>query len=475
MKYESAWCTDNNGYPVFDENVERYISVRPTARQLAFNEMKYYNFIHFGVNTFTNSEWGDGSENERIFNPTYLDTDQWCDVLKSSGSKGIIFTAKHHDGFCLFDSRYTTHSVMYSPYGRDIVRELNKSCKKYDMKLGLYLSPWDRHEKTYGTDEYNDYFVNQLTELCTNYGELFCLWFDGACGEGANGKNQVYDWERYYKVVRKYQHNAVSSISGPDVRWIGNEGGRVRSSEWSVIPWTDKTVEEVAENSQHNMDDAESLQNFDRMDEDLGSREALDNKGDLVWSPAEADVSITSGWFWHDEEYNKNKKNNGVRTPEELSEINFNTVGGNASMLLNVPPDTRGLISNRDIQTLRGFTEIIKNTFAHEEAKDISVLTVLGEERPIDVNNFMLNNDEVGFRIYAKGKIKTIWISEDIKYSQRVERFEVYATGEKISDCTVIGSGKIIKLPSNIDSDVVDIIITQSRSNPVIKCVKIFS
>ncbi|MBR5497714.1 MAG: alpha-L-fucosidase [Clostridia bacterium] len=259
-----------------DEEVKRYLSVRPSPRQLAWNEMKYYNFIHFGVNTFTNREWGDGTEDESIFNPTALDTDQWCRVLKDSGSKGIIFTAKHHDGFCLFDSAYTDHSVMKSPYGKDIVKELSESCKKYGLKLGLYLSPWDRHEKKYGTDEYNDFFINQLTEICTKYGELFCLWFDGACGEGANGKKQVYDWDRYYSVIRELQPNAVITICGPDVRWIGNEGGRVRDAEWSVIPWTDSTLDEIADSSQKT--ESMGVTDFDRKDKDLGSRKKLKNK-----------------------------------------------------------------------------------------------------------------------------------------------------------------------------------------------------
>ncbi|MCD7774110.1 MAG: alpha-L-fucosidase [Clostridiales bacterium] len=375
----NAWCTDNNGYPVCDEEALRLIGVKPSERQLAFSEMKYYSFIHFGVNTFTDREWGNGTEDESIFNPSSLNTDQWCEVLKKTGSKGIILTAKHHDGFCLFNSKYTEHTVMRSPYGRDIVKELGVSCKKYGMKLGLYLSPWDRHEKTYGTEAYNDFFVNQLTELCTNYGELFCLWFDGACGEGKNGKKQVYDWNRYYSVIRQCQPNAVISISGPDVRWIGNEGGKVRKSEWSVISWTDKSIDKNAENSQHNENEAEKLQSFDRVEEDLGSREMLKNKSDLAWSPAEADVSVTKGWFWHDEEYYKDEENGGVRTPEELAEIYFNTVGGNASMLLNVPVNREGLISDREIKTLGGFAEIIANTFKLKVQSDICILSLSGE------------------------------------------------------------------------------------------------
>jgi alpha-L-fucosidase len=176
--------------------LEKAIKVVPSPRQLAWQRMEFYGFIHFGVNTFTDREWGDGSESPSIFNPTNLDTDQWVKTLKSAGMRGVIITAKHHDGFCLWPSRYTEHSVKSSPWNDgngDIVRELADSCKKYGLKLGMYLSPWDRHDARYGTDEYNTYFCNQLTELLTQYGELFCLWFDGACGEGPNGKRQVYD------------------------------------------------------------------------------------------------------------------------------------------------------------------------------------------------------------------------------------------------------------------------------------------
>ena len=155
-------------------------------------KLEYYNFIHFGINTMTNREWGEGNEDISRFNPKKLDTDQWCRVLKATGSKGIIITAKHHDGFCLFDTKFTDHNVMNTSFGKDIVKMLSESCKKYDLRLGIYLSPWDRHEKTYGTEEYNDFFVNQLTELCCNYGDIFCFWFDGACGEGKNGKKPPY-------------------------------------------------------------------------------------------------------------------------------------------------------------------------------------------------------------------------------------------------------------------------------------------
>ena len=208
---------------------ERLISVIPSKRQIAYQNMEYFCFIHFTVNTFTGSEWGLGDEPEAIFNPEELDARQWAKTAAEGGMKGLILTCKHHDGFCLWPSKYTEHSIKNSPYKNgkgDIVRETAEACKEYGLKFGVYLSPWDRNNESYGKGkEYDDYYVNQLTELLTNYGDIFVIWLDGACGEGSNGKKQVYDWQRYYEVMRKLQPNAVISISGPDIRWCGNEAG----------------------------------------------------------------------------------------------------------------------------------------------------------------------------------------------------------------------------------------------------------
>ncbi len=203
--------------------VERLVEVVPSKRQLDWHELEFYSFIHFGMNTFCDREWGQGDEEPARFNPTELDTDQWIKSLKEAGIRAAILTCKHHDGFCLWPSKYTEYSVKNSPYKEgkgDIVREVAKSCKKYSIKFGVYLSPWDRHDKRYGNSAaYNEYFINQLTELLTEYGEVFSVWLDGACGEGANGRKQVYDWESYYRLIRKLQPHAVITICGPDVRW----------------------------------------------------------------------------------------------------------------------------------------------------------------------------------------------------------------------------------------------------------------
>ena len=211
--------------------------VTPSPRQLQWYEREFYAFVHFSPNTYTGLEWGRGDENERIFNPTELDCDQWVEAVKSAGMKGLILTAKHHDGFCLWPSRYTEHSVKNCPVKVDVVREAAEACRRGGIAFGFYLSPWDRNSPLYGTAAYNEYYQNQLTELLTEYGDIFCVWLDGACGEGPNGRKQVYDFPGIIRLVRKYQPNAVIfQDGGPDVRWIGNESGRARRSEWAVVP-----------------------------------------------------------------------------------------------------------------------------------------------------------------------------------------------------------------------------------------------
>lgn len=478
--FSNAWCVSNNGRALYDVETDRMTSVLPSERQLEFMKLEYYNFIHFGINTFYNREWGNGQEDISRFNPTELDTDQWCSVLKSTGSKGIIITAKHHDGFCLFDSQYTEHKVTNTPFGKDIVKMLSESCKKYELKLGIYLSPWDRHEATYGTEKYNDYFVNQLTELCTNYGELFCLWFDGACGEGPNGKKQVYDWDRYYSLIRQLQPQAVISICGPDVRWIGNEGGRVRKSEWSVVPSGNASNDAVMSASQQSEAQAKELASTTETDEDLGSRDLLMKYRDLIFKPAEADVSINLGWFYHPDLYYLFKKQ---RTAKDLANIYFASVGGNASMLLNVPPDKKGLISKREIRTLEKFTELITEPFKNEITKcDYSLLKKDFSQRFVTDGDFSFEDDETALKLAFKTKerVSLISLRENLRFSQRVEEFRVYIKEEngsysEVYSGTVIGSRKIIRLKKSVETDEIIIMPTQSRKNPMFCDVHIYA
>ena len=263
---------------------ERLVQVVPSPRQLKHQEMEFYAFIHFSVNTFTDREWGDGTESPAIFLPTELDASQWVRTIRDAGMKGLILTCKHHDGFCLWPSKYTDHTVANSPWksgGGDVVREVADACRSEGIAFGIYLSPWDRHSPFYAQGKpYDDYFVAQLTELLTEYGPIFCVWLDGACGEGANGKQQVYDWPRYYEVIRRLQPDATIHVCGPDVRWCGNEAGYTRPAEWSVVPARTADTEKIVSLSQRSDDASFRLRPIHASDQDLGSRSILEEERD---------------------------------------------------------------------------------------------------------------------------------------------------------------------------------------------------
>lgn len=443
----------------FDE-VNRLISVVPSELQLKFHKLGYYSFIHYGMNTFTHREWGTGKEDPKTFSPKKVDTDQWVRVLKESGSKMIIFTAKHHDGFCLFQTKYTEHSIKNSPYmnGKgDIVAQLAASCKKYGVGLGIYLSPWDMHDSRYGNEEYNDYFVNQLTELCTNYGEIACFWFDGAKGKEA--PEFTYDFERYYKTIRTLQPNALISNCGPDVRWIGNEAGKCRESEWNVVPEALFSISTIQEKSQHEDRQSKIPRKVLQTDSDIGSRKALEGFDKLIWYPAEADVSIHRGWF-----YSRFPKR---RKAEDLAEIYFNTVGANASLLMNVPPSKKGIIEPKDVKTLRKFRAYIDERFTQK----LDFCLTQGSFAMQD------NENELVLTSIKPQNVRTIVISEDLSKSQRVEAFEVYAScGEvtkKVYSGTVIGSKRIIRL-EDIMANKITFVFKQSRGCPVIENISFY-
>lgn len=471
-----SWDRENEGEELQSAEIERLLSVTPSPLQARFSDLEYYTFIHFGMNTCTGVEWGTGKESPADFNPKNVDTDQWARVIKSSGSRGIILTAKHHDGFCLFPSAYTEHSVKNSPYKNgkgDIVKELSESCKKYGLLFGVYLSPWDMHERTYATKEYDDYFVNQLTELCTNYGDIFAFWFDGAKGKDA--PKFTYDFERYYKVIRTLQPNAAICNCGPDVRWIGNEAGKVRESEWNVIEGASVSVEKVMENSQQEKDAAP--QGIDCYAKDLGSRKVLKNAKNLIWSPGEADVSIHKGWF-----HNPRPR---PRSARELEKIYFRTVGGNALLLLNVPPSKNGVIEESDVKLLESFKKRVDKAFEKklsfsartESGRDLSAALQSGENKePLQKGDGVLT-----LTLSEKQRLKTLIIREDLTQSQRVEKFEVFFKSRrgyrKIYSGTTVGSKKIIRFSPLVSfpTDEIKIAFVQSRSNPVIRSIELFS
>jgi alpha-L-fucosidase len=317
---------------------------RPSARQLAWHRDELTMFVHFTVNTYTNREWGDGTESPAIFRPDRLDARQWARAAKAGGFRRMILTAKHHDGFCLWPTETTDHSVRSSPWrdGKgDVVREFVDACRAEGLGVGLYLSPWDRHERSYGdSPRYNDLYIRQLRELLTRYGPIVEAWFDGANGEGPNGRRQEYDWPRIHGTVRELQPGAVIfSDVGPDVRWIGNEQGTAPETNWcqvdpSSVPAIGTSSPTITRALQHG--------------DPLGT----------VWRPGEADVSIRPGWFWHKEEDEK------VRSVANLIGLYHSSVGHNAGFLLNVPPTPDGLFHDTDVARLRAFGERMTQTFA---------------------------------------------------------------------------------------------------------------
>jgi len=438
--------------------LEKLISVRPSERQIAWQELEFTAFLHYGMNTFTNAEWGSGTEDPVAYNPSDLNTDQWCEALKAAGVTACIITAKHHDGFCLFNTAHTQHSVMHSPVPVDVVAELAVSCEKYGLKMGVYLSPWDRNAPTYGSGiPYDDFFCAQLEELTTLYGPLYTVWFDGACGEGPNGKKQVYDFERYYGVIRKNQPDAVISVCGPDVRWIGNEAGYTRPSEWSVVPARLRNTEGTAALSQQSDDNAFREKPISSQDEDLGSQafllKEIEAGGNLCWYPAEVDVSIRPGWFYHPAEDAQ------VRSVENLLDIYEKSVGGNAVLLLNIPPDTRGRISPADAQRLKELGERINTIFADDLFTNAKVTN---------------NNAEILVCLPKPETLTHVVICEDIRQSQRIEAFTLYAEVDgswtQIYEGTTVGFKKICRF-SPIKAQNWRININQSRCTPIVNFV----
>ncbi|ANS73265.1 alpha-fucosidase [Paenibacillus yonginensis] len=422
--------------------------VKPAPRQLAWQSLEFYAFIHFTVNTFTDREWGLGDESPVLFQPTELDARQWVAACKSAGMKALILTCKHHDGFCLWPSAVTEHSVKNSPWRGghgDLVREVSDACREAGLKFGIYLSPWDRHEPSYGdSDAYNNFFAKQLTELLTGYGELFSVWFDGACGEGPNGKRQVYDWDRYYAMIREHQPNAVISVCGPDVRWCGNEAGHTRTSEWSVVPASLQDNEKIQEKSQSE-DDGIFASRINSDEDDLGSRSIIEKAEALVWYPAEVNTSIRPGWFYHASENDK------VKSPDELMELYERTVGGNSAFLLNLPPDRRGLIHEQDVRSLAGLGERIRRLYSRNLAANAAVKTSASLDAEHGGPAVFSAADtywsapegaeqaELEFDLGGTQTFNRIVLQEHISVGQRVEAFRI----EVLEDEEVLEVGNV--------------------------------
>jgi len=450
----------------------------PNEYQLAWHEKGQYAFIHFTVNTFTDKEWGYGDEPESIFNPTAFDAEQWAKVVKQSGLTGIVLTCKHHDGFCLWPSAYTEHSIKNSPFmdGKgDIVKAVSDACKKYGLFFGVYLSPWDRNYAQYASPEYIAYYRKQLTELLSNYGEIMEVWFDGANGGdgyygGAREKRTIdnrtyYDWPNTHAIVRKLAPRAMMfSDGGPDIRWCGNESGFVGETNWSII-FKDTLYAGKPDIS------------------------PLLNKGDEngnAWLPAEVDVSIRPGWFYHEHEDDR------VKSPERLFQIYLQSVGRGSNLILNLPPDRRGLIHELDVKSLLGWKKLLDEAFDVNLAQDAKTKanTWRGKSKNYAAANVIDGNKEtywatdddvttgsIELNLPKVKKLNYILIQEYIRLGQRVKSFTVEAkkgdSWEKVAEATTIGFKRILPL-NEVETSAVRLTITDSKACPLISTIELY-
>ena len=415
----------------------------PSKSQLWWQRAELGLFTHFGMNTFTDREWGDGHEDPRQFNPTKFDARQWARAAKAGGFKYVILTAKHHDGFCLWPSKYTEHSVKNSPWRDghgDVVREFVDAMRAEGLRPGLYLSPWDRHEHSYGdSPSYNNYYIAQLTELLTQYGPIAELFFDGANGEGPNGKKQVYDWDLVHRTVRRLQPNALMfSDAGPDIRWIGNEKGIAGDPDWctvdpTLVPYAGFDAPQVGEWLQHG------------------------NANGTVWRPGEADVSIRPGWFHHEAENAK------VRSTENLLELYFASVGRNANLLLNVPPTREGLFHEADVVRLADFGARRGELFSRDHGARAQVRR---------------NNDGVELELREPAPVGIVVLREQIEHGQAVSRYRVELRTNGVwavaSRGTTIGRSRIDRF-TVVTADRVRVVIEEAVGTVRLGTVGLFS
>lgn len=449
----------------------------PSEKQLAWHELEYYAFVHFNMNTFSDMEWGMGDEQPSEFNPTALDTRQWAKVAKEAGMKGIIITAKHHDGFCLWPSAYTEHSVKNSPWrdGKgDLIRELSDTCKEYGLKFGIYYSPWDRNHADYGKPEYITYMRNQLTELLSNYGEVFEVWFDGANGGDGyyGGANEVrtvdkltyYDWENTYNLVREMQPGAVMfSDGGPDVRWVGNEHGFAYETTWGNL-MRDSVYAGMP---------------------DYPERFASGQENGTHWVPAESDVSIRPGWYYHEYEDHK------VRTLPQLLEIYYKSIGQNSSLLINFPVDRRGLIHEKDVEQVMKLADKIKEDFAVDLAQNAKVSASNERGKGFEVTN-VIDEDKESYWATEDGVIESSIVltlaeptlinrfvaQEYIPLGQRIKSFilevETETGWEEIYKGTTVGIKRILRF-DDVMAKQVRFTVTDAKASPTISKIGVFN
>ncbi|MBQ72714.1 MAG: alpha-L-fucosidase [Planctomycetaceae bacterium] len=443
----------------------------PSARQLAWHDRGMYAFVHFNMNTFTDQEWGHGDESPETFLPTELDTDQWCRVFKDAGMTGVIITAKHHDGFCLWPSEHTDHDVQSSRWrdGKgDVLKDLSESCRKFGLDFGVYLSPWDRNHPLYGTgDAYNDFFVEQLREVLTDYGPVFEVWFDGANGEGPNGRRQTYDFKKFHDVVRELQPDAcIFSDAGPDVRWIGNERGIVGETNWNLLKRDDFFPGIPGRNRELNEGQIDGTH----------------------WLPGEADVSIRPGWYYHQ------SQDDQVKNLEQLLEIWYGSIGRGANLLLNFPVDRRGLVHENDTQAVLELRAAIDTILAEDlargrpatseqsrsggEGRFGAAATVDGDPTTYWAARDGASTGTVEIALARPSPVDHVEISEHLPLGQRVKSFTVQCRTvdgwTTVARGTTIGNRRIVRFPA-VMANRIRVVIEDARAAPTISNISVHS
>ncbi len=432
---------------------EKAALVKPTERQLNWQKMEFYALISYGMPPFTGKQYGDGFTPATVFWPEDLNVEEWVLAAKSAGMKGLVLTCKHYDGFCLWPTAYTDYSLKYSNWKDgegDIVKEVSECCKKHGLKFGVYIAPWDRHEPSYGKGkEYDDFFMNLLRELLTNYGDIFCVWLDAVCGSNEQHV-QDYDWAAYYALIRELQPDAAICFRGPDVRWIGNERGVTRESEWSVVPAHMGVREDGTSPA------AKSKKSKGFMDLDIGSRKAIKNEDEFIWYPAECSVPIRDHWFHvADDKY-------GIKTKDKLLKLYYNTVGGNANLMLGLAPDKRGHLDETDLQVLSALGHDLKLYFGYNLAQRDGTVSASSEYSKEFKAENCISDDEflfwkpadydkkpfVEIELNEADLFDKVVIMENIRNGQHIEEFEVSYLNEKgkwkkCAEGTVVGYKKI--------------------------------
>ncbi len=464
-----------------EEIVEKAARVRPAPRQVAWQELEFTAFIHFGMNTFTDREWGTGKESPDQFAPTAFDARQWIRAFKAAGMKGVVLTAKHHDGFCLWQTDTTGHSIKNSAWRNgkgDVVREVADACRAGGLQFGVYLSPWDRNTTEFGKPGYNAIFQKQLRELLTNYGEVYDVWFDGAHAPG--DKPEIFDWSGHFKLIRKLQPNACISVMGPDVRWCGNEAGHTRATEWNVVPIKSGDPR-PAELSQETT--VAIVKNFNSRAQDLGSRAAIKDAQQLIWRPAMTNTSIRPGWFYH---ASQDKK---VRSLQNLLDIYYGSVGGNTQFLLNIPPDRRGLVHENDVRRLTQLGRVLRGIFDEnlalnaEVTSDASIkqnaaaTTVDGNNNTYWTTQEGVTTAQITYDLGAPKTFNVAMLQEYIRIGQRIEQFSLEvlqgAEWKTIAQATTVGYKKLLRFEP-VTARKVRLRITQSRLCPTLSAFGLF-